>query len=212
MIRLGEDFYQRPTVEVAQGLLGKLLVRDSPEGRASGIIVEVEAYLSENDQASHSYVGETNRNRSMFQKPGTLYVYSIHAKFCMNIVTEAAGVGAAVLIRAIEPVEGLELIRKRRGEAVSLRDLTRGPARSCQALALDRTLDGIDLTNSKDVWIEDVESELELASFRIQHSQRIGISKDQDLPLRFFVDGNRFVSGCSSCHSQPNRNRFFHRT
>jgi DNA-3-methyladenine glycosylase len=175
---------------------------------ARGVIVEVEAYLDRDDEASHSFGGRKVKNRSMFMKPGTLYVYPIHAKYCMNIVTEPEGQGAAVLIRAVEPIEGFALMQARRGDRVLERDLTRGPARLCQAFAIDRQMDGVDLLTSSDVWLEVEPRGLEVLPLQIIASPRIGISRSQDRLLRFFVDGNRYVSGCARCHSRPNRESF----
>ncbi len=207
-MKLDYSFYDRPTIKVARDLLGKLLIRESPEGLVSGVIVEVEAYLAKDDEASHSFSGIKNRNSSMFAAPGTLYVYPIHAKYCMNVVTEQSGQGAAVLIRAVEPMEGIDLMQSRRGEKIGLRDLTRGPARLCQAFAVDRLLDGVDLTTSTAIWLEDSSPELGKLVFSVATSERIGISRAQDHQLRFFVDGNRFVSGCARCHSLPNKDAF----
>jgi DNA-3-methyladenine glycosylase len=204
-MKLDYSFYDRPTVTVARDLLGKLLLRKSPDGLVSGLIVEVEAYLANNDEASHSFSGIKNKNRTMFDSPGTLYVYPIHAKYCMNVVTEQTGLGAAVLIRAVEPVQGVELMQSRRGEKIEHRDLTRGPARLCQAFAIDRTFDGLDLTKSKSIWLEDATAKLGKLDFSVSESERIGISRAQEHMLRFFVDGNRFVSGCVRCHTRPNK-------
>ena len=127
-----------------------------PDQILGGLIVETEAYLAADDPASHSHRGPTPRNRSMFAEPGTLYVYSIHAKYCMNAVTEAEGVGSAVLIRAMEPIWGIELMQFARGTEDRLR-LCRGPAMLCQALSIDRSYDGSDISEtSSDLWISDV--------------------------------------------------------
>ena len=149
-VRLGKRFYSRRTDEVARDLLGKVLVRQLPDGaRLAGVIVEVEAYLASDDPASHSARGQRVSNASMFQAAGTLYVYPIHAKYCLNVVTEAKGVGAAVLIRALQPTEGLDRMMQHRATE-SVRSLTTGPARLCQALQVDRSCDGEDLIN----WVE----------------------------------------------------------
>ncbi|HEY6563039.1 MAG TPA: DNA-3-methyladenine glycosylase [Pirellulaceae bacterium] len=190
---LTEAFYQRSTVEVARALLGTLLVRELDQERLSGIIVEVEAYLSEGDAASHSFRGMGKKNRSMYLPAGRLYVYPIHAKVCLNVVTEPEGQGAAVLIRALQPHEGTErMLAQRHGSP--LRDLTRGPARLCQALAVDRSLDGIDLTVGRGIWLEAAPPECLISPMRIAESARIGIRLARDLPLRFFIPENRNVS------------------
>jgi DNA-3-methyladenine glycosylase len=169
------------------------LLRETSAGLCGGRIVETEAYLSARDPACHASRGQTRRNAAMFGPPGHAYVYMIHSRWCLNAVTEPAGTPSAVLIRAIEPLIGNDLMRQRRGTEM-IRDLTRGPARLCQALAIDRTYDGWDLTAGRELWIgEDLQApELEL---RIAKSGRIGISSAQRRLLRFFVAGNPFVSG-----------------
>lgn len=198
--RLTGKFYHRETTAVARELLGKLLVRRLPSGaRLSGIIVEVEAYLAAGDPASHSFRGPGRKNASMFKTPGTLYTYSIHARHCANIVTEPSGVGAAVLIRAIEPLENLALMHQYRGTD-NIRLLSTGPARLCQALQLDRQHDGLDLSTNSEVWLEAAPKIISTLAWNISCSPRIGISQAQELELRFFVDGNKFVSGRSRDH------------
>ena len=201
---LDPSFYSQSTTQVARQLLGKLLVRQLGNRRLSGLIVEVESYLSRGDSASHSYRGPNKKNGSMYLEPGRLYVYPIHAKYCMNVVTEPEGQGAAVLIRALEPIEGIDLLAENRQRAAE-RDWLRGPSRLCQALAVDRTLDGIDLKRGKEIWIET--SSVPLETFRCRRSSRIGISSAQEKQLRLFVDGNRFVSGLARQHSIPPKNR-----
>ncbi|MFO0922827.1 MAG: DNA-3-methyladenine glycosylase [Pirellulales bacterium] len=146
--------------------------------------------------------GLSKKNRSMFASPGRLYVYPIHAKYCMNVVTEAEGMGAAVLIRALEPCEGREEIALDRPDVVE-RDWMRGPSRSCMAMRIDRSHDGLNLITNSEVWIE--EALPQGISFEMAHSSRIGISSAQQLPLRFFVRGNRYVSGLARDHGIPNR-------
>ena len=141
---LPRAFYLRPAEQLAQDLLGKLLVSRSGGELTSGVIVETEAYLPHGDAACHAVRGETKSNRSMFGKAGLSYVYPIHAKYCFNVVAEEAGTGTAVLIRALQPEDGIETMMRRRQTARPL-DLCRGPARLCQALAIDRGLDGHDL-------------------------------------------------------------------
>lgn len=220
LLRLEKSFYESDTCTVAQSLLGKLLVRELPNrDRLSGIIVEVEAYLSENDPACHSYRGLGKKNASMFAAPGTLYVYPIHAKHCLNVVTEPIGAGAAVLIRALQPWEGITTMGQLRGCNDPQR-LTTGPSRLCQALQIDRSHDGTDLIAGTTIWIEPLEQSPETQihkstsmptefgkSWSHKTSQRIGISQAVDLQLRWFIDGNRFVSGCARDHSQG---RYWH--
>ena len=137
---LPRSFYNRDVILVARELLGKRLVRRTREGVASGRIVEVEAYLADGDSACHASRGMTRRNAAMFGPPGHAYVYSIHARFCLNVVTDLADVPSAVLIRAVEPLEGVAFMQRRRGKE-KLRDLTCGPARLCEAFDVDRKLD-----------------------------------------------------------------------
>lgn len=236
--RLDASFYDQSTRSLAKALLGKSLVRlvDSPGGctqhvhtqlahtqRLSGIVVEVEAYLSSGDPASHSDRGQGNSNASMFGNPGTLYVYPIHSRHCLNVVAESVGRGAAVLVRALEPTAGVKFMAQSRGlDALSLSDpdaeqfgknssssvscrdavrLTTGPGRLCQALQVDRTLDGVDLLADQRIWLEEgVTLDLD-ASIRSRSTPRIGISKAKERRLRWFLDGNRFVSGCARDHS-----------
>ena len=145
--RLPRSFYERPTELVARELLGKALLRRVGEEWLGGLIVETEAYLASGDLASHSARGETRSNAAMFGRPGTLYVYPIHAKYCMNVVTDPMGQGSAVLLRALEPVWGIEQMMRNRSTS-QLRQLTRGPAMLCQALAVDRAQDKTDLVKA----------------------------------------------------------------
>jgi DNA-3-methyladenine glycosylase len=189
---LPRRLYARPVVRVARELLSKRLIRTSAEGVTAGRIVEVEAYLARDDPANHAHRGQTRRNASMFGPPGHAYVYAIHARFCLNVVTEPAGVPSAVLIRAVEPLEGIELMQQRRG-TTDLTNLARGPARLCEAFAIDRTLDGWDLTRGERLWLaSDADPPREPA--RIATAARVGVTAARDLQLRFFRDGNPFVS------------------
>lgn len=192
---LDRDFYNRPTAVVARELLGKHLVRADRWGIVGGRIVEVEAYLATGDPACHAARGMTRRNASMFGAPGTAYVYMIHAKWCFNVVTEPEGVACAVLVRAIEPLSGVARMRRRRGPVAEL-DLTRGPARLCQALDIDRRWDGWDLTRGESLWVTEKQGVGEaVADSEIGASPRIGISSAQELPLRFYLRNARHVSG-----------------
>ena len=188
---LRREFYDREPALVARELLGKVLIRRSSAGLCAGRIVETEAYLSADDPACHSHRGKTARNASMFGHPGHAYVYMIHARWCFNAVTEAEHCGSAVLIRALEPLAGIELMQLRRGTDVLL-NLCRGPARLCQALDITRAQDGWDLTLGKTLWIGDDQFQ---ASETIVATPRIGISKAAELHLRFCYAGNRYVSG-----------------
>ena len=178
------------TIDLAKALIGCVLVRESAEGRCAGRIVETEAYLI-GDPASHAFRGKSRRNASMFLPPHRAYVYKIYGtSFCVNVTSERKDEGAAVLVRALEPVEGLELMERRRGTA-SARDLCRGPGRLCQALAIDGELDGVDLLHSRELWLGAASG----VPQRIGISRRIGISKAAHRRLRFFERGNPFVSG-----------------
>lgn len=194
--RLSRSFYDRPTDVVARELLGKALLRRLDGQWLGGWIVETEAYLPDGDLASHSARGKTSGNAAMFGPPGTLYVYPIHAKYCMNTVTESEGSGSAVLIRAIEPTWGIERMQENRGTD-DLRRLSRGPAMLCQALEIDRSFDTVDLLTSKQIMIADCKLD---ESSRVTATTRIGISKSKDRMLRYFVDGSWFVSGRASDH------------
>ncbi len=133
---LQQSFYTGPTPQIAKRLLGELLVSDNPQGRTVGRIVETEAYLAEGDLGCHAAGGKTERNAPMFEQPGTIYVYQIYGMHhCINIVTQPAGTPEAILIRALEPLEGLELMRQRRGVDAP-EDLCSGPAKLCQALGI----------------------------------------------------------------------------
>ena len=188
--RLPRTFYERPTAQVARDLLGKALLRNLAGQWIGGLIVETEAYLSTGDPASHSVRGETPSNAAMFGRAGTVYVYPIHAKHCMNVVTDPRGKGSAVLIRAVEPVWGVEKMMEHRGTE-SPRQVSRGPAMLCQAIRVDRSHDKIDLLESEELWIAVGAKEIP----EIISTPRIGVSTATDLPLRFFINGNWFVSG-----------------
>jgi DNA-3-methyladenine glycosylase len=193
---LPRDFYDREPAVVGRELVGKLLLRETSAGLCGGRIVETEAYLSRRDPACHASRGLTRRNASMFGPPGHAYVYMIHSRWCLNAVTEPVGTPSAILIRAIEPLLGVELMHQRRGTDI-VRDLTRGPARLCEALAIDRTYDGWDLTLGRELWIA-TDPEGNGESLNVVRSGRIGISSAQHRLLRFFLKDNRFVSGRTS--------------
>jgi DNA-3-methyladenine glycosylase len=178
------------TVELARWLIGKGLVHESPEGPTSGRIVETEAYLI-GDAASHAFGGLSRRNGSMFLDRGHAYVYFIYGTwFCMNVSSETKGVGAAVLLRALEPIAGVDLMAKRRGTS-DIRDLARGPGRLAQAMGIDMRLDGIDLCDGSTLHLAHVDSPLA----EIGESKRIGITKEADRVLRFYERASAFISG-----------------
>ena len=171
---------------MARELIGAVLLVDGVGGR----IVETEAY-DRTDPASHSFSGPTARNESMFGPPGRAYVYrSYGIHWCLNFVCREEGHGAGVLIRAIEPLEGIAIMRRNRG-IERLRDLARGPGRLASALRIDRSLDGLDLCQKGPLWLAgDAQSPGEIGQ-----GIRIGISKDADRLLRFYLRGSPFVSG-----------------
>jgi DNA-3-methyladenine glycosylase len=178
------------TAALARYLIGKLLVRALPEGIASGRIVETEAYVV-GDAAGHAYRGMTPRNRSLFLERGHAYVYLAYGiSYMLNVSSEAPGIGAGVLIRAIEPLEGIPIMQLNRG-IERLRDLARGPGRLAAALRIDRSLDGLDLCREGPLWLGRGDDE----PGEIGQSTRIGISRDANRLLRFYVRGNPFVSG-----------------
>lgn len=187
MATLPKSFYLRPTVEIARALLGKVLRHRTREGVVSGRIVETEAYLGAEDLASHACRGPTPRCEMMFEEGGVAYVYSTRHHFCFNVVTGKKGEGSAVLIRALEPLEGIELMKKRRG----LEELTRlcnGPANLCQSLGIRLEENGLDLKASE-LQILEGQSPPEIIA-----STRIGITKAVELPYRFLVADNPHVS------------------
>lgn len=184
---LERSFYSRPTVEVAQSLLGKILVH----GLTAGRIVEVEAYLGRDDRAAHAWRGLTPRTKVLFGPPGHAYVYLIYGMYeCLNLVAEPEGSPGCVLIRALEPLAGIELMRRRRGWKLPLTALASGPGKLTQAMGITRKLNGADLTRGP-LTVRRWRDEPPL---RIGTSPRIGIRHAQDWPLRFFVQGCPFVS------------------
>ncbi|MCL4162172.1 UNVERIFIED_CONTAM: hypothetical protein GTU68_008521 [Idotea baltica] len=187
---LPASFFARSTEIVAKTLIGHAIVHRHDDTWIGGQIVETEAYLADGDLASHSSRGRTKSNNSMFESAGTLYVYPIHAKVCMNVVTEEIDHGAAVLIRAIRPIWGIEQMKLHRGYQ-DIRRLTRGPAMMCQALQVDRGHDGINLLSSKTFRIAKI---AEKDDFTVDASPRIGISTAKEQLLRFTLRGSRFLS------------------
>jgi DNA-3-methyladenine glycosylase len=178
------------TVSLARFLLGKVLVRELPGGIAAGRIVETEAYLPQ-DPACHAFRGITPRTRSLFLECGHAYVYLCYGtSYLLNVSSEAAGIGAGVLLRALEPLCGTEHMR-RNSKPIKLMDLMRGPGRLTAALGVDLALDGVDLFSAQQLWIG---SDNHVAG-PVGCSVRIGISKAADERLRFFIAGNPHVSG-----------------
>jgi DNA-3-methyladenine glycosylase len=181
------------TIALARSLVGATLVSDSADGRAVVRIVETEAYVP-GDAASHAFRGKTPRNGIMFGRHGHAYVYFIYGShFCLNVTSEPPGIGGGVLLRAAEPVSGIDLMRTRR-PGIADRDLARGPGRLAAALGVDRAHDGTDLCAPGPLWLA---APLRPAPPPAT-SVRIGLTKEAHRPLRFFERGNRFVSGPAS--------------
>jgi len=178
------------TLELARFLIGKIVVRELPAGRLSGRIVETEAYPP-GDPAGHHFRGPTPRIRSMYLTPGHAYVFfNYGAHFMLNVVSEAKGKAAAILIRALEPLEGIELMKRHR-KTDRLLDLTRGPGRLAAALRIGRRHDGLDLCADRELWL----GASHHSAGAIGTSVRIGITRAAERRLRFYERGNPFVSG-----------------
>lgn len=195
-VPLPAEFYLASAARVAPRLLGHFLIRTTPEGPCGGVIVETEAYLT-NDPSCHGFRRETPRNRSMYGPPGRAYVYFIYGNYyCFNTVCGPTGVAEAVLVRAIEPVFGTDQMQKNRPVAL-LRDLTSGPAKVCLAMAIQGEFDGADLCRLDSGLF--VAHNPQAAVLRRKYrplvtTTRIGLSVAEDLPLRFYLDGSEFVS------------------
>jgi DNA-3-methyladenine glycosylase len=179
------------TIELARYLVGKTLVHDLGGRRTSGRIVETEAYPV-GDAAGHAFRGETNRNASLYLARGHAYVYFIYGMYyCLNVSSERAGVGAGVLVRALEPIEGVDVMKERRGSS-SLRDLARGPGRLAIAMAIDLRYDGVDLCTDRRLWLGASGAKGRGA---VSTTTRIGLSREQSRAWRFYERGSAFVSG-----------------
>lgn len=201
MMKLSRDFYNRDTLIVAEELLGKILVVNKDNKICKGKIVEVEAYMGFMDKAAHSYNNRrTKRTEVMYGKPGFSYVYFIYGLYyCMNVVTREEGVPQAVLIRAVEPLEDIEVMSFRRFKKgydnLSNREkinITNGPSKLCMAMGIDKDLNSLDLLED-DIFIEEDIKE----NFEISTSKRIGIDyaeEAKDYPWRFYIKGNKYVS------------------
>ena len=188
---LPRAFYERETEIVAREMLGTVLECETEDGLASGIIVETEAYLGEHDLACHAAAGRTMRTEPLYGPPGTSYVYFIYGMYwCFNTVTRAEGLPSAVLVRAVEPLDGLALMHKRRPRIKSDVELTNGPGKLCTALGIDGSMSAKSLRR-KPLVIREGER---VPDERVEVTTRIGITKSADWPLRWIVRGNRFVS------------------
>jgi len=184
---LERAFYARPTITVARELLGKKLVRQTDGAKLSGVIIETEAYCGSRDSACHAHRGRTPRNTVMFGRPGVAYVYFTYGMhYLLNLVTEEEGNPCAVLVRALLPLSGLEEMQSRRKKHG--KELTNGPAKLCQALAIDKSLNGWDLTLGERLWVENDQS---VQTRDILSTPRIGIDyareKDRKAPWRFLI-------------------------
>lgn len=194
MAKLSRDFYAQPTLEVARHLLGQRLVRQLDGQRLSGLITETEAYMGPTDVASHAKHGPASRAAPMFGEPGHAYVYFTYGMYhCFNTVTEAVGSGTGVLIRAIEPTEGIATMQRLRQLSETVipeHKLTNGPGKLCQALAITRELNGVDLLGSE-LWIEQAEPIVDEAA---RQTARVGISQGREHQWRFYIANSRFIS------------------
>lgn len=188
---LRPSFYERETELVARDMLGTVLECHTPDGLASGIIVETEAYLGEHDLACHAAAGRTARTEVLYGPPGTSYVYFIYGMYwCFNAVTRAEGSPSAALVRAVEPLDGISLMHKRRPRIKSDVDLTNGPGKLCTALGISGSMSGKSLQRNPIV-IREGEA---VPDEMVRITPRIGITRSADWPLRWTVKGNRFVS------------------
>jgi DNA-3-methyladenine glycosylase len=191
-VKILRSFYEQSTLEVARQLLGKYLVRKHPDGTTVGRIVETEAYVGPQDKACHASRGRTARTEIMFGPAGHAYVYFVYGfHHMLNIVTEQMDFPSAVLIRAVEPVNGVTLMRQRRG-IETLRDLASGPGKLCEAFAIDRSLNGSDICGSALYVRDNGEPEPDVIN-----RPRIGVDyagKWKHKPWRFLIKGNPFVS------------------
>lgn len=190
MRRISRSELPTDTIGLSRFLIGKVVVHELPAGRVSGRIVETEAYPP-GDPAGHHFRGPTPRIKSMYLAPGHVYVFfNYGAHFMLNVVSEPPQTAAAILIRALEPLEGIEIMQRHR-KTNELLDLTRGPGRLAQALQIDRRHDGVDLCENETLWL----GEINHPTGPIGKSVRIGITRAADKLLRFFERGNPFVSG-----------------
>jgi len=188
---LPASFYERETEIVAREMLGTVLECETKQGTASGIIVETEAYIGEHDLACHAAVGRTARTEPLYGPPGIAYVYFIYGMYwCVNAVTRASGLPSAVLVRALEPLDGIALMHKRRPRVTHSADLTNGPGKLCTALGITGSLNGKSLRR-KPIMIREGER---VSDDQVEITARIGITRSADWPLRWIVRGNRFVS------------------
>lgn len=188
---LPRDFYLRETEIVAREMLGTIIECRTDAGSTSGMIVETEAYIGEHDPACHAAVGRTKRTVPLYGRPGVSYVYFIYGvHWCFNAVTRAEGLPSAVLVRAIQPLSGIELMRERRGPKVQGVNLTNGPGKLCEALGIDGAMNSMSLQKYPLV----IRAGEPVSDAAIEVGPRIGITKAADWPLRYVIRGNQWVS------------------
>jgi DNA-3-methyladenine glycosylase len=188
---LSASFYDRDTETVAREMLGTVLECHTDDGVASGIIVETEAYLGEHDLACHAVAGRTARTEALYGRPGISYVYFIYGMYwCFNAVTREEGLPSAVLVRALEPLDGISLMHKRRARVMNPVDLTNGPGKLCTALGISGSMSKKSLQR-KPLLVREGEP---ISDERVETTTRIGITRSADWPLRWLVRGNPFVS------------------
>ena len=194
--RLSRAFYGRPTLEVCRDCIGKYIVYESPQGRIAGRIVEVEGYIGESDPACHAATGPSNRNRHLYGKPATAYIYKIYGfYFCLNFVTEGDAFPAAVLLRAAEPIEGIDLMHANTPTSLSNAKLLSGPGRLCRSFGLTLDQNGCDMAQRDSLlYLMDRHE----PTPRIAVSPRIGITKATDRLWRFYDSESHSVSGPAS--------------
>ena len=189
--KLPKEFYIQNPVKLARNLIGKMIVKRTGNHLLSGIIVETEAYTGESDPASHAFIGKTKRNEVMFDEGGKAYVYFTYGNhYCFNVVAGKKGKAGAVLIRGVEPVQGVEIMKKNRN-VNDYYNLTNGPGKFARAFGIDRKLYGKELIGDVIYITEPVEKK----KFQIARSKRIGITKNTEKLYRFFMKENPFVSG-----------------
>lgn len=188
---LPTSFFSRPTLEVAEDIIGAVLIRRSIEGTTSGIIVEAEAYRGEDDPASFAFRGRTKRSEMLYGPPGRTFVYLTYGiHFLLNVITERENFPAAVLIRAVEPLRGISLMKKRR-QSDNLANLCSGPAKLCQAFAIDLSLSGVSISSSRSpIFIKEGEKEERELVWR----PRIGIREGKERLWRVYLKGSPFIS------------------
>lgn len=190
-MKLSRSFYLRPTLEVANDIIGKVIVYNSPKGRLSARIVEVEAYIGMDDPACHGAVGKTKRNSVMFGEGGFLYIYFIYGMYyCLNFVTEKEGYPSAILLRAAEPIDGIDIMLKNHPNQKNNDRILSGPGKFCRAFGITTKQNGLDLTN-KTIYLE----ELFESPDKIVRTKRIGIKKGKELLYRFIDSSSNSISG-----------------